>query len=916
MKKTGIFKKGTFQRYLTLISLVTAVIFMGLIGSIYYVKVSAFLEEKKHTSIDWKIEQMTAELQEKMQDAYNTAINLKTNENIITQLEELSNQGRSPVDQFDSAKELEHYLYSIKMNNSLIDNILVITPDTQFSSDSNYIDFSYNGIKLRDEVNDHYNFVSKGEAYNKIFLEDPVQNYQLRNSKLDDLNNKVFFGSNIELTGGRSHGTVLVFLKLNDLIEKSLNADQFALLDQHKNVIFNGDQFNSSMLKRLSELEELPDGIVIENKENEIHHMNIPFYNLKLFYVEDLSVHSIQRHYIWKVILISFLITILIAYMFSRKVSKTTLQPLYGLLAEIRDNHYTSHELQIGQSKSSKNVNLRERLFFYFLITILVPIILFMFLYFWQTSKVVLEEIQNSDYLEHKNNAHQLSQQLNEAKLTLARMTSDGYLLNDIMNNDEESLEGKLLTEKEYIVKDNLSINIYGEENRLLYANNSLFNAPLDEKFIREMKKSNNKISYDLQRDDFNNVTIRLGTELYTSANSSAGYITLYFNKEYLNSIYNDFNRSKSLNTSIITDGKMILSSGDPYKIGTEFKRDAEIFDGEPLNNDNYLFITDLNAFDWKLVTENSYEGIQREINRLFLSDSYLIFIILLVALVFSYWIPKKVIKPLENINTLFNTFDVNDSPTSVVETITGIDEIDLLQRNFNHNMQKMNQLINQTLDANKQRIKSEYEKREIQMNALQSQVNPHFLYNTLDNLLYIVESEETDKAVDMISSLSRFFRFITNREKFVITIQEEIAYTKAYIDIMSQRFDNFSCTWHVDERFYHYKTIKLILQPLIENAIHHGVKHTKDEVTIDITSQHIDDMLQIIVKDNAIGMNEEELKHVREVLNSRNLDKSGIYNVDARIKLYFGDKYGVDIESELGKGTKVTISLPILQND
>ena len=538
-----------------------------------------------------------------------------------------------------------------------------------------------------------------------------------------------------------------------------------------------------------------------------------------------------------------------------------------------------------------------------------------MFLYFWQTSKVVLEEIQKTDYMEHKNKAHLLSQQLNKAKLTLARMSSDGYLLNDMMNNDEESLERKLLSEKDYVVKDNLYINIYDDQNRLLYSNNALFNAPLEEGFIQKLKKSN-KISYDLQRDEFNNVAIRLGTELYSSENNHAGYITVYFNNDYLKSLYNGLDSGKNINTLIITDENKIVSAGDPYKIGKEFKLDAEIFDGEHLNEANYLFITDLNAFDWKLVTENSYEEIQTEINRLFLSDSYLIFIILLAALSFAYWIPKRVIKPLDNINTLFDTFDVNDSPVNAAETITGIDEIDLLQRNFKHNMQKMNQLINQTLDANKQRVKAEYEKREIQMNALQSQVNPHFLYNTLDNLLYIVESAETDKAVDMISSLSRFFRFITSREKFIITIQEEIAYTKAYIDIMSQRFDNFSCIWNVDEHFCHYKTIKLILQPLIENAISHGVKQTKDDVRIEISCRETDDRLQIIVKDNAIGMNEKGLKQVKETLESRNMDKSGIYNVDARVKLYFGERYGVEIESELGKGTKVMIQLPVLEND
>jgi sensor histidine kinase YesM len=225
--------------------------------------------------------------------------------------------------------------------------------------------------------------------------------------------------------------------------------------------------------------------------------------------------------------------------------------------------------------------------------------------------------------------------------------------------------------------------------------------------------------------------------------------------------------------------------------------------------------------------------------------------------------------------------------------------------------MVRMEELIHETLLTNQERIQLKYEKRELQLNALQSQINPHFLYNTLDNLIYLVEANETDKATEMIASLSRFFRFITNRGQFMITLRDELVYTKTYIKIMSCRFDNFECMWDVDENVLNNKTVKLILQPVIENAIHHGARKTKDMVTIHISCKLIEDEIHIVVQDNAAGIGEEELTTIKRHLAFVSLGKAGIYNVNGRIRLHFGENYGLDIESEQGKGTKVTLVLP-----
>jgi sensor histidine kinase YesM len=314
---------------------------------------------------------------------------------------------------------------------------------------------------------------------------------------------------------------------------------------------------------------------------------------------------------------------------------------------------------------------------------------------------------------------------------------------------------------------------------------------------------------------------------------------------------------------------------------------------------------------DWEFISKYNYSDIQKQVNQLFISDLYLLFFIILLLLIFAYWISKRMHMPIGQLNELVQTFDLKGSHHEVAERFSGIDEVDSLTKNFNKMMERMEELIHETLLTNQERIQLKYEKRELQLNALQSQINPHFLYNTLDNLIFLVEANETDKATEMIASLSRYFRFITNREQFMITLRDELVYTKTYIKIMSYRFNNFECIWDVDENLLNNKSVKLIMQPVIENAIHHGARKTKDMVMIHISCKLKEEEIHIVVEDNAVGIGEEELTIIKSHLASASLGKAGIYNVNGRIRLHFGENFGLDIESELGKGTKVTIVLP-----
>lgn len=917
MSLKWINKKVSLQTYLTLFSLVVGILFIGLFGFIFYRKINNFLLVKRQESIELKVNQVSTDIENRFNHLHQMISSLKTNELIVSHLNNLSNQELTPTTHYNLSKELERYLYSIRLENSMINNILIVTPDTQYSSNHSYLNFDYNGLQLSPQISNQYNFISIGQAQENIFFSDPPFYGDKSNDVPDQLNSGVFFGANIEDTKGEMEASILFLLDLPSFLNQMFYSEQFIIFDQYDQVLFQGTEQELSLTRYLEQINQSDEGIVFTNTNLEIHHKRIPIYNLKLVFVEDMSQYQVQQKYIWRAIIISLIVAMTTIYIIAKRLSTKTLRPLYHFLDDL--NRENIIELRhIKARRSSKKFSLRERLFIYFLLTILIPTVLFVILFFGLSSDVVFNDIQANDYLIHEEKGVEINRLMEQSKLTLIKFALDTQLQQHILNDDSEQIMNVVMTDNKYQLKNHETLHLYNHDQQLLYSNHT--NPRMTEFSLDSFAELRpNHISYSIQTDRFNHAFLILGLPIFNSLQSDQliGYATIMIPSDYLSTLYRN-NERKDEKTLIVNDNHLVLLSHDIDRVG-EYLDISNQEANHPFDwrsDDNYYFSTALQIGDLKLVSQYIYQDIQGEINQLFLSDSYLLFLIVLLILLFSYWIPKLIINPLEYVNHLFATLDINDANQQVLEQITGIDELDRLQDNFSQNFSKMNQLINETLEANKQIIETNYEKREIQMHALQSQVNPHFLYNTLDNLLYIVETEQTDKAVEMITSLSIFFRFITNQEKHLISIADEISFTKSYLAIMESRFDNFYCTWDIDQELYDHKTIKLILQPIVENIIKHSAKQTEKAVEMVISCKEVSEgnKLQFIVTDDGVGIDRERLVRIQDLLNSNNTKKSGIFNVNMRVKTYFGPQYGVRIESEQNKGTKVLIDFPIDQ--
>lgn len=250
----------------------------------------------------------------------------------------------------------------------------------------------------------------------------------------------------------------------------------------------------------------------------------------------------------------------------------------------------------------------------------------------------------------------------------------------------------------------------------------------------------------------------------------------------------------------------------------------------------------------------------------------------------------------------------VQNGDLDVIITTHGRDEVGELVENFNYMIKKMTVLIEEQYTLGK-KVKN------AELKALQAQINPHFLYNSLDVVNCLAIKYRTPEIKYMVDQLSKFYKLTLNKGEDIIPLRDELEHVKTYVSIQNMRFDNLvalECV--VDERLYGKKTLKLILQPLVENAIIHGIlEKDGSNGIIRITGSLAGDTVILNVEDNGVGMAPRKIQSIFEKADSEQVHSYGVGNVNERIKLCFGNKYGLRYESEPGKGTKAEITLPSL---
>jgi two-component system sensor histidine kinase YesM len=393
------------------------------------------------------------------------------------------------------------------------------------------------------------------------------------------------------------------------------------------------------------------------------------------------------------------------------------------------------------------------------------------------------------------------------------------------------------------------------------------------------------------------------------------GTLVVDIDENFINNIYKYLKLDTNSELFIINRTGKIISSSNKNNLGKSIS-DKEYFKkliqnkmgyykykekGEDMIVTAYPFFEDV----FVLVHTIPFDQITYEKKEVKKFTVFTFIICICLASVVSIILSESITKPLDNLSKAMMRVEEGEFETQV--RIYSNDEVGKLSRVFNRMINIINHLINKVYEV-------QLKEKEAEIKMLHSQINPHFLYNTLDTIYWLGRMEKANKTSDMIKALSNLFRFNLNRAKEFITIQEELSYIKNYIVIQQTRYeDKIHIELDIDKSMYNYKILPMVLQPLIENAIIHGSEEQENLVLIIVKGYIDEESIIFEVIDNGKGADEVLInKILNGEVESTNI---GLKNISDRITLYFGEDFGIKFNSKIGMGTTVQVILPKLES-
>mgnify|MGYP005774687119 FL=1 len=350
--------------------------------------------------------------------------------------------------------------------------------------------------------------------------------------------------------------------------------------------------------------------------------------------------------------------------------------------------------------------------------------------------------------------------------------------------------------------------------------------------------------------------------------------------------------------------------NGIVYRVNPKWVKAMEPMSVQ-IQGGSYQIRSELSPYTgWRTVGVFSMDEVMSSVNTIVYILFTCVIISLVLVVIVSFKFSRTLTNPIFKLKRLMKQAESGD--LTVRFNFEHNDEIGELGQSFNHMIARIDQLI--------QMVYVEQEnKRTAEMKSLQEQIKPHFLYNTLDTISWMARDYDAEDIVRLVDALTNMFRIGLSHGKDIITVKEEITHVSNYLYIQKIRYkDKLNYVIHVDESLYAIEVPKLILQPLVENAIYHGVKAKRGGGTITITGVPEGENLVFTVQDDGAGMLQEKVEELNRRMSERSvLDEKksfGLFYIRERIQLCYGKGYGVHVESTLGEGTRVTITLPLYQ--
>ncbi len=412
-------------------------------------------------------------------------------------------------------------------------------------------------------------------------------------------------------------------------------------------------------------------------------------------------------------------------------------------------------------------------------------------------------------------------------------------------------------------------------------------------------------------------ISLSRAVELTTNGSSRLGVLLVDMNYSSMEQLLEKANTGNTSEYLYLMDGdgeiiyhpkqKMIYANlyqeNNRETAGWEDGSHREYYQGE----NRLVTVKTISYTGWKIVSVVPMSAFNMGMYETRLFFVLLLILSMLMIIFLNQMVSSSIAKPLEKLNDSVKEWEAGNMQPDIY--IGGFTEVEHLGRTLKSTVEQIRKLMDDVL------LEQE-EKRKSELDALQSQINPHFLYNTLESITWMIEGERYEDAVFMISQLASLFRISLSKGKTIIRVEDEIKHAQNYMNIQKIRYKNrFQVDFQIADEIKDCCTVKLIVQPLLENAIYYGVEGMDDEGEIHVVGYRDGDDVCIEVQDNGLGMPEEMVKKL--LTENEHVPKHGsgvgVINVYNRIRIRFGEQYGLEIESEPDEGTTVRIRIPYI---
>lgn len=580
------------------------------------------------------------------------------------------------------------------------------------------------------------------------------------------------------------------------------------------------------------------------------------------------------------------------------------------------------------------NLRIKNKMLFAFLPLIIIPIVIIGFSsYFIYQDNVVKNTIQdrmNSSYL-----IKQRIDNIFENTEGCANMIT--FDLNNIVGKIKEDNTVEVSdVERKYLIENKLNFSLLifkdvaqaifvDNKQRVYTANDKVISNSSSEQIIAYTHQLEETSGYsrwfNMTRFTFDNTEetstiLPVGRKVVEiNTGETLGYLLLFVNENSISSLFKQVKELKTSDFFLVDDNNIIISSTRQDRIFKTFENpNINQWIGNKVAEGNVKLVNRTKIIYTKVPVNQGKWLIVYQVNLEELTQDYKLLqnihiILMLFSAAFTVIVALKLSKMIvEPIQRLIKTMDgIEGNQYNEPLYVNSKDEVGELTYTYNKMIERISQLIKEVEEEQKT-------KRKYELSLLQQQIKPHFLYNTLDVVYTLADLGRIKEAKKSVKALADFYRISLSSGKEIITIKEEVDMIRSYLYIQHLRYkDVFDYQINFTRDIMQYSILKLTIQPLVENAIYHGLKNKTTIGCLEINGFIRDDILCIEVKDDGLGMSKECLE---KVLNESNNDnhKFGLYSINHRIKLFFGEQYGLCIESKENQETTVTIRIPLIK--